>query len=54
MIKDEKNTSSNNRRVAHTRTGTPMPHTQRLIQRLRPLGNQPALHLSWETLTHGT
>jgi hypothetical protein len=36
-----------------TRTGTPMPQTSRLIQRLDTTGgNQPALHMSWEPLTH--
>jgi hypothetical protein len=42
--------------VAHhhytTRTGTLMPQTTRLVRRLGDAATQPALHLSWETLTH--
>ena len=30
--------------------GIPMPNTRRLVMRSRPTG--PALHMSWETLTH--
>lgn len=33
------------------RLGIPMPNTLKLIKRLQPTGT--ALHLSWETLTHG-
>ncbi len=39
--------------VAHAHyaaRGVAMPQTKRLVERLRPSG--PALHMSWETLTH--
>jgi hypothetical protein len=32
--------------------GVSMPQTKRLVERLRPSG--PALHMSWETLTHAS
>jgi hypothetical protein len=41
--------------VAHhhyTTTGTPLPQTTRLVQRLGNNATQPALHMTWETLTH--
>ena len=42
--------------IAHhhytTRTGTALPQTSRLLQRLGPNAAQSALHLSWEPLTH--